>query len=770
MAQNILFNFIEHYLANSGITFPNCLRLQKDANKEGRQYYRFDLRNTDPISLPDEQHVYTLVNHHISIYEIERRSTAVLSQYHYTAYFIDEEEREYQLHVYFNDKNELTTPPVFSIRQEPENFVKVTKQFNDELINLAVTNSEPVIGTLKKRLAAKVQTLEKRYKRLEARASTLSTSIADNYPTYIQTLEQITATARLLVPLVNHNFYQSIEILINRMRDTLVHQHDNEQSLSSANTSMPSKQNEEEEENVPPLRSQKNTSRKETRHPSEFDQQVTKLARQIVKLDSDQEEIRVTRLADLVAKIHELSLVLEDKKINASLQSLETLRVTHYKLYEVGEKLFTRLLMNNKFELAAHLPAFHYLLNSYLDRALETRNERLLSFILEHNDVPINHQSVTVKGKSYPSAVQCCFSLDSKTTPMADCLAVLIQHGASVLLSNGNDLPIVHTILSANNHPLKKAFSVMREKTLGSIQFYKQLIASLNLYLEEHGPQLKTKQRQVIKDQLANYHVIVKELARKVTPVNDQEKTLQAQVDNFREEHSDEIDKRIRQDPEVIELIKRVQSIHKEYLKGLTRIQRLQFAKTNLKDLDEIDKFAKNSNKDQRGNFDTRKKRVLLCLRHSLKLEEKRLELLKVEKELKRYKQSRNKGIPLFTQRQVLRDEIAKLDTFDIEEEVEDEVKKQTLSDKNEKLRLQFLSNVVSAHLARSAQQKALSAEKLEKKGDIEEKSEEVQQHTIITSPSAFFSMPPAKEKEKPSSVSVVDHDSSARETTAKIG
>src|SRR5436190_22646762 len=123
MARNVLFNFIELYLTDPQSPLPNCQQLERNFTKEGREYYRFGLPHKHPVVFQDEPYRYTLLNHHVSVYQTECKANPFLSQYHYTAYFKDQDEAQYQLHVYFNDKNEMTTEPVFSIWHETEGFI-----------------------------------------------------------------------------------------------------------------------------------------------------------------------------------------------------------------------------------------------------------------------------------------------------------------------------------------------------------------------------------------------------------------------------------------------------------------------------------------------------------------------------------------------------------------------------------------------------------------------------------------------------------------------
>ncbi|WP_019216690.1 hypothetical protein [Legionella tunisiensis] len=51
MAKNVLFNFIDRYLAESQASLPNCQSVELDSTKEGRTYYRLELNHNNPASI-----------------------------------------------------------------------------------------------------------------------------------------------------------------------------------------------------------------------------------------------------------------------------------------------------------------------------------------------------------------------------------------------------------------------------------------------------------------------------------------------------------------------------------------------------------------------------------------------------------------------------------------------------------------------------------------------------------------------------------------------
>ncbi|CDZ79178.1 hypothetical protein BN59_03496 [Legionella massiliensis] len=142
--------------------------------------------------------------------------------------------------------------------------------------------------------------------------------------------------------------------------------------------------------------------------------------------------------------------------------------------------------------------------------ALQTQNHQLLEFILIDGNININHQEVT----TFSSAVHCCLDFAG----MANCLSVLIKHGASVFGRDEQGLPIAHIILT--NHPLlKQVFRAHRAKTIDSLAFYKKLLFSLKLYLAENTliPEASYKE---ITEAIKRYQASIDALSYVLPPVN----------------------------------------------------------------------------------------------------------------------------------------------------------------------------------------------------------------------------------------------------------
>ena len=500
MSHNALFNFIKTHTMSPVTFLGKGVRIVLDNNKEGRPYFRLHLEPAAESVLYDDKHTYTLREHHISVYETEHRSIPELSQYHYTAYFQDNEGAQYQLHVYFNCIDEVVTEPVFSKIDAAGNFIYVPADFfHDQFIDLATVTSKPIIGLLRKQLDIKVQELLLRCNTLELEACELSQPINGHYDAYVTKLEELCVALQNVMPLVKYDHHEKKERLIQQMIVGLKHQ-----SITRPDTT---------EVDVGSTIEERDASMIPAREIIEapklimLDDRIEILSGRFEQLNKDDDALYAKELRGVLAMVYEFSLLLGESGTSASPLALNKLQRLHRDVHSTCEKLYTRLLLNEKTAALKELPSFHYLLtDKYLTYALQTRKPLLLDFVLTHGDFVINDHSVIIRGKVYPSAVHYCFECDANATPMSECLSVLMKHNASIVVNDQRGLPIAHSILSTVNHPLRKALSTpeVKSKSLYSISFYKQLISALNGYLS--GPLLKTaKERVALEREIAIY-------------------------------------------------------------------------------------------------------------------------------------------------------------------------------------------------------------------------------------------------------------------------
>lgn len=641
MARNTLFNFIKIYVINSKTaSFPNCLGLIKDKNKEGHNYYRFDLQNNN-VLFADEYHEYKLKGHHLSVYEIEKSNDPSLSQYHYTAYFYDNEGSTYQLHVYFDDKDNLTKNPVFSICSEDARTFTLIKRehLNDAFIELATSSITPTISNLRKQLSDKVQALEESYKALERRASDLSTTLDDNQVEYIQALNRTERTLMRLTPLVRHDHYAQIQVFIHRLQMSFAKHNPKESNSSEKSLSVALTPRDNPATTLSEHSLFKNKKRRTTAKPLplNLEQELDILENSFSQwISATTYSVQTPIIADSYARLNELSLRLEDSQ-KTQLSTLKKLKGLHGKILKAGENLLRSLVKEGRYDLAEQLSAFHYLLTvQYLSTALQSRNHELLDFLLRNGNFTINNQPLTVKDKFYPSMVHYCCSQDSPKTPMVDNLSVLIKHGASLLAKDDKGLPLAHSILSSDiTHPLWPAFTANKAQTIDSISFNKQLIADLDRYLREN--KLNSEEIHLIENAKQNYSLAIQQSLMKAEYSSPTGKKLNEQIDIMKTKHGvlQKIMSAVRKDSEILEQIEILNRGSIAYMKRLPRYQRRNEANAKFDVFDKVDKLFESYDLDDL-NFQSVRQNIIKFLKRAIKINQVKERLLDVQVALKK--------------------------------------------------------------------------------------------------------------------------------------
>lgn len=182
--KNILFSFVRNNIRIKDKPF----NIKPDSKQNNFAYYDLDYF---AHTIQTETTAYTLEEHHISIYENVDPQNAFLSHYHYTAYFRDEQNNKYQLHVYFDLNGEIVAGPIFSAKQkdawiaqdiDPE-FALLLKEFSLNAIRETQTELFNQYENYVQRL---IEKHNKNTKQLEV----LSANLPDNIQEYLAALQR----------------------------------------------------------------------------------------------------------------------------------------------------------------------------------------------------------------------------------------------------------------------------------------------------------------------------------------------------------------------------------------------------------------------------------------------------------------------------------------------------------------------------------------------------------------------------------------------------
>lgn len=474
MTINSLYFFIKEGLSNS-IKENQDLHPEKfhfDQNLDQKNYIRYDLP-VSKNSFVEENQCFNLISHHLSFYEFTMNKNPRLSQYHYTAYFEDENQQKYQLHVYFDSNDQLTTDPVFSLETETNCFRK--KNTSDELMAMltqfAMDKSHKLIAELRQQFDSNVSSLEKKYNELEQQLTLLSIDMVHNHIAYQSSLnETISILSRLADYYPNSEYKESLT-LFKRIQILIPTMNKKEKPFTNPT-------NDENNTSDKPIIKTKIIVTKDSFHDNTLStliQQAETAKNTFLSCEEDLHS-RAELFLNFNNDACEVLAISTHEHLAIKPQNLQAIESLVSSKNIEGKKLLIDLLMHNQFEQAYNLRRFLIPIpDNLVKMALATGNAKLLDFLLTHGNFPIN--TFTVVDQLSPTLF--CFVKDNSKFPKAGCLSVLIKHGASLFIPAHDGLPIAHHILSIPNHPLKKALIDNADLTLGKPHFYKTLIRLL---------------------------------------------------------------------------------------------------------------------------------------------------------------------------------------------------------------------------------------------------------------------------------------------------
>lgn len=590
MSKNRLFNFIQ-YQINKSPESPIYLDFKLAKNLSKKRYYRLDLpRKTDRESIIG----YELITHHLSIFETEARTNPFLSQYHYTAFFKNQEGNHFKLHVYFDSHDEIAMKPVFLIEETLKRYKPFpSDELNHYFIDLAKENIVPLLKIFRLAQTEVIERLENRYYELEKEAEALFETEGFHSDIYFLKLDEICTALSQLIPLTDNNKYLKIHCFVSKLKErgrnldksTLMEDIVVEQPLKKIIIT-------EKEEFFVPLPSH---SSSEKNQPSPKEKEALSFETQLQNLIFQSKKIKVKETKDshlsflishILTEINALSCLIDE---NTPMTAIQQLKNLHQEIQEQGQKIFPRILINGELEAAAQLVSFHDLIEQkHLNFALQMRNIRLLEFILTYGHINLS-QPVKVQHIIYPSAVTYCFDSDSPSNPMKDCLSVLIKHGASLCVPSKSGLPVAYFILNSACHPLRSALAENLSKTFNSIEFYKALEGALLKSIEEKS--LHKSEQRSVSFALQEYRNRIELLS--IYSGNRTEQFYSQFSTEFEERNLSVHTFKLTRDPIISRLLKDFNANSKILLDKLDKKQQRQFHRETILTLNKIENIIK---------------------------------------------------------------------------------------------------------------------------------------------------------------------------------
>ena len=632
MAHNRLYRFITGEL----LTAKAVRGLEKSqflckTNKEQKNYVMYRLVGGKKVMLSAEQGwQYHLKTHHVSFYEIQVDNNTYLSQYHYTAYFVDQNNKKYQLHVYFNQKDQVATSPVFSL-QDADDKQAVSAEFSESLVQFAIEQSVDFMAELRQQHREKLAGLENRYGELERQLVALSLDLPGNRGVYLQRLDEAIGVVELLSRYHEDKQYESLAGLFKRIKYAV--------------ESLPVDAVIAAEQDAPNL-GKPALPASPVAMPRESTPMVVKqsleawVQRAIEARDAYFAAIKEENNSAYAEQVqaflgfhqhtHQALLFSDDDGYQVTVKQVQKIQQLLTENIAQAKKLLENILLKSQFELAYTLRQFvNPVPEKWVKMALATGNAKLLDFLLTHGDVAMN--TFTVREGLSP--VLFCFTKHNEKLSKAECLAVLVKHKASVMVSAADGLPVAHHILSVANHPLQKAL-LDNVDAAGKIKLYKAVLHHIDSYLIDR--QLSTADKEALLIAMERYTMDMPSLAEVTSAINSRVMAkAMAAVEKVQRHDvgvpASELEA-IKADKEVREKKLKLDRLTKELMSKVTPMEKRRLIQQGGNYYENLDKLLDIMVVDTQNL----KQQALLALENQIEITQLNLETVELQKELRK--------------------------------------------------------------------------------------------------------------------------------------
>jgi hypothetical protein len=470
-------------------------KLWRDIDKEQQPYYRIDLEKSH-FSLEINGVSFSLSEHHISINN-QQFACFAKSAYHYTGYFKVTRGQKYVLHVYFSDDDAVNEVKLALKDQSAAGTQPtLTEAQQQAVIELATEKAQPIMMTVRAELTKKITALKEAYQAAEIKATAehakfTNSKTKNSYRRYEGALSDMIKALTQLVPLLDptRTPYHGILQFTSAWHAAI-------QTIRPQAITSPSEQAAEttEETSAPPsidtatpaaATSTSSTSiaiRKLTA-PIALDQEIEKLAAayQAFASQVESDEIAKQQLDSLLSEIGSIAILLDEKNYTASAKAIKQLYDLRKAIYEQGEKLMVRLLLDPAHvQLAEGWSPFHYVLEGteLLVKAFHATDSKSLSCLLEYGDYEqLEQLSLNINSQAYSSLLHYFLALGKeKQKERLSHVTTLLQHRPGMLLvkDKKTGLPLAHNILRLPEHPLQQAIETLEKHQL--VKLYRILI------------------------------------------------------------------------------------------------------------------------------------------------------------------------------------------------------------------------------------------------------------------------------------------------------
>jgi hypothetical protein len=412
---------------------------------------------------------YTLLNHHISIFEssISNSRIDAISQYHYTAVFKNADEKKYFLHVYFDKKDKIISRPFLSLKTA-DGFESVL--CDDEQLSrfeeLAKENSQGLISVLRTTQQQLIDQLQTKYAQLEKLAVKLSIDLEKNKKLYVQVLDQ------QLAVLTELKLYKNIQ---NQPAKLIA---DIETRKATLLQSKPELKTPEEPPQSPqsPVEEMVILDTAPAPKKPEISPNIVMLQEEFARIKLLGEDEQLEFLPILFRKVIEKELEVEAGVYSVTEQDLINLSTLKNDLENFALAKFESLYKGRHFTKVQKLNAFYHLVpETLIAEILPTDDEELIGFFLTEKLISVNAKNFTIAGQTYTS-IREFYLLNNGSRCRPKCFGVFVKHGFNVTeVDEQTGLPFAGALQLVPLHPLTIVLTENTDLTIDKINFYKQV-------------------------------------------------------------------------------------------------------------------------------------------------------------------------------------------------------------------------------------------------------------------------------------------------------
>lgn len=472
----------------------NGLSVEQLSSK-GRAYYKIDLERQHNIPGTD----YTITHHHIRISPKYDDDNPHMTCYHYSAHLRDSHDQSFRLHVYFNRQDHLTTAPELQDKHQQ------SVNLNDELLHAfaeqAVQAGHHTIAFLREQHRNMLSDLLKTHAAQNQQLENLSVDFQSNKADYFSILKDHIKSLQPLTKLADQQAYFKGKLsLCQKFYKQL--QQDLAPEEAAAQWIMATEDSDSSDEEIDysiQAGSSSNAPRAPLPVPEENLLNLILTAR-----DNYEQEQNAETIAAYFQAINNIFLL--GKTTELTLEERAQLQGHVSTCEKIGSDQLVRALLTGDFESARKLFYFtNFIAHNTFVMSMTANRPQIADFLLSHSE--LSHQSTLFKpGRDGESTLPVCYCLRRcREKDYNDLLAVLIGHGASVLVPYDDGLPVAFHILKDPQHPLRKALT--HSDRAKAPRFYKQLITLLNEYVASQD--LTERVRAEIQNMITLFEVIL---------------------------------------------------------------------------------------------------------------------------------------------------------------------------------------------------------------------------------------------------------------------